>query len=168
MSEKHPGKKQEQAEEQEVKQEEVQEAGAQTPLRSEAEHAIPESSASLSSQLGSIRISDSIVAKIAGLAAIDVEGVAGMSAGKGLGLAEAFSRKNVARGVKVEVDEKETSINLYLIMKYGVHIADVSRKVQQKVKASVEHLTGLKVLEVNVFVQGVQLPPAENRERKKS
>lgn len=122
-----------------------------------------ESVGSLSSGLGNIRISDNIIAKIAGLAAVEVEGVAGMSSG----ITEAFSRKNVSRGVKVEAGDQEAIINLYMIMDYGVFIAEVAKKVQQKVKEAVENLTGLKVTAVNIFVQGVQLPVSESEEKKK-
>ena len=125
------------------------------------------SASSLTSELGSIRISDSIVAKVAGLTAGEVEGIAGMKGNVGSGITEAFSRKNISRGVKVEVSEKEALINLYVVVDYGVFITDVASAVQQKVKDAVENFTGLIVKEVNVFVQGIQLPPTETEEKKK-
>ena len=132
----------------------------------ELEQEMPKSASSLSSELGSIRISDTIVAKVAGLAAIEVEGVSGMSGGMKGGISEVFSRKNISRGIKVEVSEKETQINLYMVMDYGVFINDVAKKVQKKVKDAVEDLTGLHVTEVNVFVQGIQLPVLQSEEKK--
>ncbi len=125
------------------------------------------SASSLSSELGNIRISDSIVAKVAGLTAGKVEGVAGMRRSVGSGITEAFSRKNIGRGVKVEVTENEALINLYMVVDYGVFITDVARTVQQNVKESVENFTGLHVKEVNIFVQGIQLPALEPEEKKK-
>lgn len=125
--------------------------------------ATTETAGSLSSELGNIRISDNIIAKIAGLAALEVDGVAGMSSG----ITDAFSRKNISRGVKVEAGDQEAMINLYMTMDYGVLIAEVAKEVQQKVKKAVENLTGLKVTAVNIFVQGVQLPVSESEEKKK-
>lgn len=105
--------------------------------------------------LGSIRISDEVVAVIAGLAASEVEGVAGMSGGIAGGIAEMLGRKNLAKGVKVEVGEKEAAIDLFTVVHYGVRIPDVALEIQQRVKEAVERMTGLKVVEVNVHVQGV-------------
>lgn len=138
----------------------------ETLEKEEKDNAAQETESSLSSELGNIRISDNITAKVAGLAAVEVEGVAGMSGGVGGGITEVFSRKNIARGVKVEAGEQEALINLYVVMNYGVLIANVAKEVQQKVKEAVETITGLKVKEVNVFVQGVQLPTLEAEEKK--
>lgn len=105
--------------------------------------------------LGSIRIADEVVAVIAGLAATEVEGVAGMSGGLAGGIAEMLGRKNLAKGVKVEVGERETAIDLFTVVHYGVRIPEVALEIQQRVKEAVERMTGLKVVEVNVHVQGV-------------
>jgi len=105
--------------------------------------------------LGSIRIADEVVKVIAGLAAIDIKGVAGMSGGLAGGIAELLGRKNLAKGIKVEVGEKEAAIDIYVIMDYGVRIPDVAAEIQKSVKKAVENMTGLVVVEVNVNVQGV-------------
>ncbi|HAA63743.1 MAG TPA: Asp23/Gls24 family envelope stress response protein, partial [Thermoanaerobacter sp.] len=94
---------------------------------------------------------------IAGLAATEVPGVAGMSGGVVNGLSEMLGRKNLGKGVKVEVGEKEVSIDLYLIVDYGVRIPEVAWNVQENVKNAVENMTGLKVVEVNIHVQGVNM-----------
>ena len=113
--------------------------------------------------LGSIRIADEVVSIIAGLAATEVEGIAGMSGGIAGGIAEMLGRRNFAKGVKVEVGEKEAAVDLYIIVKYGVRIPDVALAVQENVKQAIETMTGLSVVEVNIHVQGVGFPEDENK-----
>ncbi|WP_073091667.1 Asp23/Gls24 family envelope stress response protein [Selenomonas ruminantium] len=113
--------------------------------------------------LGSIRIADEVVSIIAGLAATEVEGIAGMSGGIAGGIAEMLGRKNFAKGVKVEVGEKEAAVDLYIIVKYGVRIPDVALAAQENVKQAIENMTGLSVVEVNVHVQGVGFPDEEEK-----
>ena len=110
------------------------------------------------SSLGAIRIADEVVSIIAGLAATEVDGIAGMSGGIAGGIAEMLGRKNFAKGVKVEVGEKEAAVDLYIIVKYGVRIPDIALAVQENVKQAIEAMTGLSVVEVNVHVQGVGFP----------
>ena len=112
----------------------------------------------INNALGTIRIADEVVSIIAGLAATEVEGVAGMSGGIAGGIAEILGRKNFSKGVKVEVGEKEAAIDLYIIVKYGVRIPDIALNVQEAVKAAIENMTGLSTVEVNVQVQGVGFP----------
>lgn len=104
---------------------------------------------------GNIRISDEVVATISGIAAIEIEGVAGMSGGIVGGIEEMLGRKNLSKGVKVDVGENETKIDLFVILNYGVKIPQVSEAIQERVKKEVESMTGLEVTEVNVFVQGI-------------
>lgn len=104
-----------------------------------------------------VKIADEVVAIIAGIAASDVPGVAGMSGGFVGGIAEILGKRNLSKGVKVEVGEKETSIDVNIIVEYGVRIPDVAWEIQNRVKKSVETMTGLKVLEVNIHVQGVNI-----------
>ena len=113
--------------------------------------------------LGSIRIADEVVSIIAGLAATEVEGIAGMSGGIAGGIAEMLGRKNFANGVKVEVGEKEAAVDLYIIVKYGVRIPDVALAAQENVKQAIENMTGLSVVEVNIHVQGVGFPDEEDK-----
>ena len=112
----------------------------------------------INNELGTIRIADEVVSIIAGLAATEVEGEAGMSGGIAGGIAEILGRKNFSKGVKVEVGEKEAAIDLYIIVKYGVRIPDIALNVQEAVKAAIENMTGLSTVEVNVHVQGVGFP----------
>lgn len=110
---------------------------------------------------GSIRVADEVVAIIAGLAATEVDGVAGMSGGIAGGIAEMLGRKNLAKGVKVEVGEREAAVDAFIIVEFGVRIPDVALKIQEKVKNAIENMTGLNVIEVNVHVQGVAFPSTE-------
>lgn len=105
--------------------------------------------------VGSIRIADEVVGIVAGLAATEVPGVAGMSGGLVGGIAEMLGKKNLSKGVKVEVGEREAAIDLYIIVEYGVRIPDVALRVQENVKRAIESMTGLDVVEVNIHVQGV-------------
>jgi uncharacterized alkaline shock family protein YloU len=107
------------------------------------------------SEVGVIRIADEVVGIIAGLAATEISGVAGMSGGLVGGIAEMLGKKNLSKGVKVEVGEKEAAVDLYLIVEYGIRIPDIALKVQENVKRAIESMTGLDVVEVNVHVQGV-------------
>lgn len=112
---------------------------------------------------GTIRISDDVVKIIAGLAATEVSGVSGMSGGIAGGIAEKLGRKNLSKGVKAEVGEKEAAIDISVIVDYGAHIQEVASQIQTNVKNAVESMTGLKVLEVNINVQGVSFGP-DNKE----
>ncbi|MDD2553721.1 MAG: Asp23/Gls24 family envelope stress response protein [Desulfotomaculaceae bacterium] len=119
--------------------------------------------------LGTIRIADDVVKVIAGLAAIEIKGVAGMSGGLAGGIVEMLGRKNLAKGIKVEVGEKEAAIDLSVIIDYGVRIPDIAAQIQESVKNAVERMTGLTVVEANVNVQGVafasELKEEEHRVR---
>lgn len=115
-------------------------------------------------EIGAVKITDEVVAIIAGIAATEVPGVAGMSGGIAGGIAEMLGRKNMSKGVKVEVGEKEAAIDLYLIVEYGCRIPEVAWNIQERVKKSVESMTGLNVVEVNIHVQGVNMEKENKRE----
>ena len=103
-----------------------------------------------------IKIADDVVAVIAGVAVSEVPGVYSMAGGFAGGITEVLSgKKNMSKGIKVEVGEKETKIDVNLIVEYGTRIPDVAFEIQNRVKKAVETMTGLKVVEVNVHVQGV-------------
>ena len=112
-------------------------------------------------QNNNIKIADDVVAVIAGVAVSEVQGVFGMSGGFAGGISEVLSgKKNLAKGIKVEVADKTTKIDVNIIVEYGTRIPDVAFEIQNKVKKAVETMTGLTVAEVNVHVQGVN---TENR-----
>ncbi|NMB34147.1 MAG: Asp23/Gls24 family envelope stress response protein [Clostridium sp.] len=110
-----------------------------------------------SNEIGTVKISEEVVAIIAGIAAMDVPGVAGMSGGIAGGIAEMLGRKNLSKGVKVEVGDKEAAIDLYIIVEYGCRIPDVSWNIQERVKKAVGTMTGLNAIEVNIHIQGVNI-----------
>ena len=103
-----------------------------------------------------IKIADDVVAVIAGVAVSEVQGVYEMSGGFAGGISEVLSgKKNLAKGIKVELTEKSAKIDVNIIVEYGTRIPDVAYEIQSKVKKAVETMTGLSVSEVNVHVQGV-------------
>jgi uncharacterized alkaline shock family protein YloU len=108
----------------------------------------------------SIKISNEAVATYAGIAVSEVQGVYAMVGGFSLG-----SKKNYTKGIKVEAGEKNTKIDVNIIVDYGVRIPEVAFEIQTRVKNSVEAMTGLKVLEVNVHIQGVH--PKSNKDEEK-
>lgn len=116
----------------------------------------------ISSDNNEIKIADDVVAVIAGVAVSEVPGVAEMAGGFAGGITEVLSgKKNLAKGIKVEVGDKETKIDVNIIVEYGVRIPDVAFEIQNRVKKSVETMTGLNVVEVNVHVQGVSTSQVE-------
>ena len=103
-----------------------------------------------------IKISNDVIAVIAGVAASEVPGVATMAGSFTGGLTEALKgKKNLAKGIKVEATDVSAKIDVNIIVEYGSRIPDVAFEIQNRVKKSVENMTGLKVEEVNVHVQGV-------------
>ncbi|GHH55224.1 Asp23/Gls24 family envelope stress response protein [Streptomyces candidus] len=138
----------------------VSASGASTPQRGGGDP----------STRGRTTIADGVVEKIAGLAARDVDGVHAM----GGGLSRTFgavrdrvpggNAKSVSRGVKAEVGEVQTALDLDIVVEYGVSIADVARAVRENVVAAVERMTGLEVVEVNIAVGDVKLPDEEDED----
>ena len=122
------------------------------------ENEIIENTVEISDNSGeSIQIADDVVAIIAGKAVSEVNGVAGMAGGFAGGISEVLSgKKNLSKGIKVDVKEKETTIDVSIIVEYGVRIPDVAFEIQNRVKKAVETMTGLNVSGVNVHVQGVK------------
>ena len=127
---------------------------------------IEEVTISESTDNNEIKIADDVVAVIAGVAVSEVPGVAEMAGCFAGGITEVLSgKKNLAKGIKVEVLEKETKIDVNIIVEYGVRIPDVAFEIQNRVKKAVETMTGLTVLEVNVHVQGVSTEKTTGEEK---
>ena len=104
-----------------------------------------------------IKIANDVVASIAGVAVSEVSGVSGMAGG----ITEIFGKKGLSKGIKVEVGEKDTKIDVNIIVEYGVRIPDVAFEIQNRVKKAVETMTGLNVSSVNIHIQGINI--AEKR-----
>ncbi|PTX53925.1 putative alkaline shock family protein YloU [Melghirimyces profundicolus] len=113
-----------------------------------------------SSRLGKVEIAPEVIQIIAGLAAIQVEGVAGTSGGVVSDITQFLGRKKPKQGIKVELEE-EVKIFVSLILHYGYPIPDVGREVQEQVKTAVETMTGLSVSAVTVRVVEVRLKGEE-------
>ncbi len=108
-------------------------------------------------EYGCIKISNDVIATIAGIAATEVEGVAGKSMGFTGGITEMLGMRNLTKGVKVEIVDRLANIDISLIVEYGVDITKIGKEVQENVKKSVETMTDLLVPKVNISVQGVNM-----------
>lgn len=120
-----------------------------------------------STELGKIQIADEVIQIIAGLAASEVEGVAGMSGSFAGGLTESLlGRKNLAKGVKVQFfdTDKSCAIDVSTVLDFGVNIPQTSLRIQERVKQAIESMTGLDVLSVHVHVVGVVFQSDKDKE----
>lgn len=116
---------------------------------------------------GKVNISDDVVASIAGIAAGEIEGVYGMSGGVAAGIAEKLgAKKSFQKGVKVDVKPEGAIIDLYITVMFGVRIPELAWNIQENVKNSVETMTGIDVLKVNVHIDGVHFPEDEKPAKK--
>lgn len=112
----------------------------------------------METKLGNVDISEDVIATISGAAAIECYGLVGMSSRKiSDGVSGLLKRENLSKGVVVAFREEEVIIDLNIIVGYGVKISEVAANVMERVRYTVETMTGLKVAEVNVNVQGVRL-----------
>ena len=108
--------------------------------------------------MGQVQISNEVVTIIAGLAAMEVDGVASMAGNATKDLASKLGVKSMSKGVKVDVLEGIVTATLTLNLKYGYNIKDTTAKVQEKVKSAIENMTGLEVADVNIRITGVEMP----------
>ncbi len=109
--------------------------------------------------VGIVKISDEVVGVIAGLAASEINGVVAMSTGLVGGITQVLSgKKNLSKGVKVNVGENSATIELYIVVEYGVRIPEIAVLVQENVKKAVETMTGLTVSAVDIYVQNIVFP----------
>ena len=111
-----------------------------------------------SDELGDVRVSEEVVAIIAGLAATEVEGVSSMAGNITNEIVSKLGMKNLSKGIFVEVMDDEIKVDVALNIAYGYAIPEISAKVQEKVKAAIENTTGLEVADVNIRVAGVEIP----------
>ncbi len=112
-------------------------------------------------QLGEVQIADEVVATIAGLAATEVEGVASMAGNITDELIGKLGVKNLSKGVKVLVTDRNVDVDLALNIDYGYSIMKVSEKVQDRVKTAIENMTGLEVSMVNISIVNVSMDKAK-------
>lgn len=107
--------------------------------------------------IGSVQIADDVVAVIAGLAATEVDGVSAMAGNITNELMSKVGYKSLTKGVKVEIKDRKVKAELALTMDYGYNIPATSSKVQEKVKSTIENMTGLEVTDVNIRIAGVDM-----------
>ena len=109
-------------------------------------------------ELGTISVVEDVITTVAGYAAIECIGIVAMASKRATdGLVELLGRENLKRGVRAVLNEDSVSINLYIIVEYGVSIAAVAKNVVETVKYRVENLIGVKVDQVNVTVEGIRV-----------
>ena len=109
--------------------------------------------------LGVVRINNDVIAAIASIASLEVKGVARMGGGLGKTLQDMLSKKSSTKGVKVQTNNSEVMLTVYVIVEYGVDITRVADEVQENVKHAVEKMAGLVPAEVDVVVEGVRARP---------
>ena len=116
---------------------------------------------------GPVTYANDVIATIAGVAANEVSGVAGMSGGISSGITEMLGKKNLTKGVKVEVGTQEAAIDLNIVVEYGSELHKVAEAVQENLKKAVETMTGLQVVEVNVNILGVNVKSEDSNSMQK-
>lgn len=113
---------------------------------------------------GAIHISEDVIASIAGIAALEVDGVSGLNANLGADIAEILGRKNLGKGIRIAFQEDGgVVIDCFIVVKLGRSVLEIAKNVQDAIVSAVTSVTGLRVLNVNVTVSGVSFP----REQKK-
>lgn len=111
--------------------------------------------------IGAVQIADDVVTMIAALAAKEVEGVAAMGGNMPGEIISKVSKKNLTKGVKVDILQKNVKVNLYVTVEYGYNIPAISQQIQSKVKSAIENMTGLQVTDVNIRIAGVIMPKSK-------
>lgn len=111
-----------------------------------------------------MRISPEVIGIIAGIAAQEVEGIAGMSGSIVDGIAEKLGRRDFSKGVKVRLEGEAVTLELSVIVDYGIRIMEAAQKLKQKVRATVEEVTGLPVAAINIHVIAINLPQEKSED----
>lgn len=110
-----------------------------------------------SNQLGEVKIADEVVAIIAGLATTEVDGVSSMAGNITNEIVSRLGMKNLSKGIMVEVLDDEVKVDVAINIDYGYSIPEVSSKVQERIKSTIENMTGLTVAVVNVRIASVDM-----------
>ena len=113
----------------------------------------------INNELGHVSISDDVIASVAGGAAVSCYGIIGMASKNQVkdGITEILGKENYSKGIKVKKDEGKLIIDLYIIVMYGTKISEIANNVQSSVKYQIEKTLGVKVDEVNIFIQGIKV-----------
>lgn len=116
------------------------------------------------SENGNIKISQEVIVRISAISAREVEGVASLGTSSGIG--DLIGKKSSAKGVKVDMGESGTVVEIHLTVNFGVKINEVAYNVQRAVKNAVEEYAGLENITVNVFVDGIETGATTEKEEK--
>ena len=111
-------------------------------------------------KIGNVKLADDVVTRIAGMAALDVEGVSSVAGNMTRQNLPRVNRKSLNKGVKVLMGQGRVVVDLSLLLEYGYHIPDTCRAVQEKVKSSILNMTDIRVDDVNVHIAGITMPNA--------
>ncbi|MBR5157199.1 MAG: Asp23/Gls24 family envelope stress response protein [Clostridia bacterium] len=121
-------------------------------------------------ELGEVKISEDVISVVAGLAVSEVDGVEVANSITD-GIVEKFVKKNYSKGIRVEMNENEVSVDVHVVVEYGIKIPDVAWELQETVKKNIETMTNLSVLGVNIFVEGISIerdPKPDVKEAKRA
>ncbi|HOK43490.1 MAG TPA: Asp23/Gls24 family envelope stress response protein [Thermoclostridium caenicola] len=124
-----------------------------------------ELSLNTSPDIGEIKISADVITVIAHTVASEIEGVASMSSGIADNISSVLGRKTSSKGVKVDISDKGVVIDFYIVVDYGARIPDVAWRIQERVKSSVESMTGMHVNAINIHVQGVSFDKTKEAQK---
>ncbi|WP_028783169.1 Asp23/Gls24 family envelope stress response protein [Thalassobacillus devorans] len=116
------------------------------------------------SSLGNVEIAPEVIEVIAGIAASEVAGVAAMRGNFASGVVERLGKKNHGKGVKVELEEDGISIDVYVVMDYGISIPGAAQKIQDNIRQALMNMTALEINEINIHVVGVQMELKEDED----
>ena len=107
---------------------------------------------------GSVQISEEVVASVAAMAVLEVDGVCGLASNLGYDIAEMLGKKTLAKGIRLSAEGEALKIDCEIVAQFGQPVFVLARTVQEHVKTCVESMTGLRVAQVNVNVSGIALP----------
>ena len=113
----------------------------------------------INNDLGHVSISDDVIASVAGGTAVSCYGIIGMASKNQVrdGITEILGKENYSKGIIVKKDDGKLVIDLYIIVMYGTKISEIANNVQSSVKYQIEKTLGVKVDEVNIFIQGIKV-----------
>ncbi len=112
---------------------------------------------------GNIKISDEVVATITNIAVSEINGVSGLGGTFTGDIAQMLGKKSFTKGIKVDIKENNVTLDLNVIIEYGVKIPEVAWEIQEAVKKAIESMTGLDVEKVNIHVVGINVPKTEDK-----
>lgn len=112
----------------------------------------------ITNEIGSVYISEDVLMKVVGYAALECYGIVAMSSRRAKDdLVEWLGRENLSRGVQIQNVDDMVDIDLYIIVEYGISISEVCRTIMDTVRYKLENMVGVKVRKINVSVEGIRV-----------